>query len=613
MGHDSERNRQRTVRHLLVCAVLLLSACYRSRADIQRDYARDELAPRKLGAQDPLQRPAAPEEVRVYRVRAWADATYRTQTTRWEERIRALVERASEALAPEFGVRFQLVELHPWERASRDSPHIEDSLQALEAQDHGDEVDWVFGFIGARAFTNDRHDAGMARLGGRHLVLRGSERMAMLKHIDHLDALPQAERDALYAAGKKHSETVVLLHEWAHTLGVPHDATAGAIMCGQYEPQQRSFSQASVALIRVSLGFRKPQTPVDKKAWQRALLAAVDERSSEFTGDGCAQVRSWAKSANEVQPQTQLTPDEVDAANRVISQINSDKPEEARRDIERLTRAHPEHGLVRELACRVEVARDAKSASALAQCRQACRLGPSTTPCVLAVQGVGSVPLPLVGEMLDLAQDRLRGHGSERPKETLDLATTLAQLHRLAQAEQVAQQLGLLEDGMAIRQRIAVRRSWLGLPPGALTPEREPDFARAYHSARTGLAAAAPRALAELERDFAGVPGTLALRCEAALRRRQHPAGRKLCQAALAAWPETWQAHVLLAGLDLAQRHAVAAVDHATIVVEGDRSFETGWRLLAKALQAAHRPAEVAALRERYAAQFGHALTQEPK
>src|SRR6185503_10125240 len=89
-------------------ALLAVACGYRTPYQEQRSYA-DSLKPAEVHA-DPSQ-PA-----RAMRVRVWVDADYRTETPRWEQHISAQLDRASDVLAAQFGVRLELESARPWDR-----------------------------------------------------------------------------------------------------------------------------------------------------------------------------------------------------------------------------------------------------------------------------------------------------------------------------------------------------------------------------------------------------------------------------------------------------------------------------------------------------------------
>jgi hypothetical protein len=130
----------RAVKCVRTAALLLLLGACRTPFSDQRDYART-LKPAEVSGG--RAQPAAPLS-RALRVRVYADGDYRRQTPRWEQRIEAQFERASEVTEKQFGVRLQVESIRPWERASS-AVQLDPVFGELAMKDAGAGVDWVVG------------------------------------------------------------------------------------------------------------------------------------------------------------------------------------------------------------------------------------------------------------------------------------------------------------------------------------------------------------------------------------------------------------------------------------------------------------------------------------
>src|SRR5512140_2462176 len=226
---------------LAACAVALLAfaegGCgYRTRRDIQRDYARTQL-PAPLAPRAATAAPARPLAVRIL-----VDEDYRSEILRWSDRVQAQIARANQVLEPQFGVRLVVKELRPWSRTGRGKA-LGATLADLEAEEPGGDVDWVVGFVSSTGMISGAPEQiGMARYFGTHLVLRGMVDSAEGERYRRtLDALPEAERDALLRERELHRETAVFLHEWAHTLGAIHEKDPESLLNPHYAPTARAF------------------------------------------------------------------------------------------------------------------------------------------------------------------------------------------------------------------------------------------------------------------------------------------------------------------------------------------------------------------------------------
>jgi len=162
--------------------------------------------------------PAAPEttpaddgaEVRTVRVRAIADGTYRRVVDNWRQRIQDAVSGASEFFESNFGIRFVVVDIQPWEYRglTHDVNARMKSLLAIPPQD----ADLIVAFIGfgeywkadAEAYFTGQLGRGMPF--GQHVMVSGD---------DHY----HPNRDKF-----------VLIHELAHVFGAFHVSNHRSLM-----------------------------------------------------------------------------------------------------------------------------------------------------------------------------------------------------------------------------------------------------------------------------------------------------------------------------------------------------------------------------------------------
>ncbi len=273
---------------LLALLVLLAftASCARTAADIQRDYARETLAPRSFHVNTDTARPALQRRLHV---RAWANNDYRKQNLRWEQRIRDQLGRANTILQAQFGMELVIDSVAAWEHDTPDDAVLDASLAALMQHDAADDANWVLGFVGARSFNTDWHHLGQAKSPGKHMVLRGTQNVRQRDWLDkRLEALPEKERDQLWKEMRLHTETLLVLHEWAHTLGSPHDGNGDYIMSPTYDPQIVQFSPASIEVIRLGLEHLNQPGREAEAAWQAARTAAIAAHPGAFQQEGAA-------------------------------------------------------------------------------------------------------------------------------------------------------------------------------------------------------------------------------------------------------------------------------------------------------------------------------------
>jgi tetratricopeptide (TPR) repeat protein len=251
---------------VLAAALAALAGC-RTRADIQRDYART-LAPAPLRA--PLTDPDRP--VRAYPVRILLGDDYAAETLTARERIAAQLSRANALLEAQFRIRLEVTEVREWKRRAG-SRSIYEALDALAAEDAAEDVAWVIGFLGStgEAGSGAPDQLGAARVFGKHLVLRKMGSVEERSTIDGaLDALSVKERADLLRDRQLHQETTVLLHEWAHTLGGPHDGKGEWIMSAVHDSRISAFSPESVRVLAIGLAHLQSRDPGRFLSWAQA-------------------------------------------------------------------------------------------------------------------------------------------------------------------------------------------------------------------------------------------------------------------------------------------------------------------------------------------------------
>lgn len=191
----------------------------------------------------------------TFHARVWVDAGFR-QRPHWRSYVEEIVRRTNLYLGAAFGADIEIA-VQPWERAGASS--LEGMLHELESDDPGDGVDWVIGFVGAdRAMSTDYHRLGMAEILGKHFVVRDMNDADEARALDQaFGRLGDREKAELYAARKRHKETLCFLHEWAHTLGHPHEPDREKVMAPGYSHRAAAFSPDGAKLIRLSLVVRQ--------------------------------------------------------------------------------------------------------------------------------------------------------------------------------------------------------------------------------------------------------------------------------------------------------------------------------------------------------------------
>ncbi len=230
-------------------------------------------------------------DVHTAKIRVWADDDYRAQNVHWEQTFGATLEYANALLSSTFGVRL-VAEYHAWSRHAPSVTLAED-LDALVREDPGEGAFAVIGLTSSIALVTATFDQlGIARLPGRHLVVRGYagvEEHAMIERRFH-DLRPD-ERESLLEARRLHQTTTVFLHELGHNFGAQHETDDQTIMSAIYSDHAASFTDQSRQLILATLDARFARAPVAIVAPSRTQdvrhhLAVIVTAAGETVIDG---------------------------------------------------------------------------------------------------------------------------------------------------------------------------------------------------------------------------------------------------------------------------------------------------------------------------------------
>jgi tetratricopeptide (TPR) repeat protein len=496
-----------------------------------------------------VQRRATPGPAKVMRLRFYADADFRSGGgVRWQDRLRAQLGQINQVLEPGFGVRLEAESFHRWDRSGANGA-LTPMLDDLERTDRGADVDWVVGLVAPLPLVSmSFHDLGVARLLGRHFVLRSMASVAEMDDFTRVfHALDQSQREALYGHRKEHKEIAIFLHEWAHTLGAFHANDPTRIMGPGYSQRSGLISEDDAGLIAAGLGAKLASRGHDTIDWTptRAFLAdhpAVDWLPSERA----SLVSLLAASA--VRPAV----------------------------------PGPQAGLPSSAA----PAKPAPSASVVAAINAAhAHLRAGRT-----------------GDALAVARKAQQAGGD--PAAWISLAQLDGEIGALTDADAAISKAGADPGAAPIAAELVHMRRSLGIPAAggrfALAPDREPDLVAAVQRVRTLLVhdqldEAAKAANEELAH-FPGAPGLHALACEAAVRSKRVREASSSCAAALAGMEEQPRVHYLTGILHANAGRlgpAMKSMRRATTLAPEDPSY---WRAMGQVFEAAGKGKEFAVL-----------------
>jgi biopolymer transport protein ExbD len=183
------------------------------------------------------------EPVRTVTIRVWADDEYRAQHMHWRRSFQEQLDYANEVLVALLGVRLE-PDFREWNRRAGPEVRLEDSLDALKAQDGAsDGVFAVVGLTSALSLISRSYDKlGVAFRGQPWLMLRGhSDREERAQFEKIFIKMDEDEREQLYTLRRRHKIATTLLHELGHTLGVGHNRDNNLMMSSHYSDKTSSF------------------------------------------------------------------------------------------------------------------------------------------------------------------------------------------------------------------------------------------------------------------------------------------------------------------------------------------------------------------------------------
>lgn len=561
-----------------ILAVVLLAGCsIPTPWQEQRNYAQS-LKPAEV---TPSAETPPPKTLRTFRLRAWVDDEYRTQTPRWEQAIAGQIERANAILTAQFGVRLEVESIKAWHRAG--SANLEEPLEQLTAMDPGTDVDWVAGFVSSLAiFSAAQEQLGMARPFGRHFVLRGMFSAAEADAIARaLNLLSEKDRAELARERQQHKEMAILLHEWAHTLGAFHERSPQWLMAPMYETSQSGFSEESARIVGLGLEHRK--SPASFETWAKAYRAEV-EKSAAIAWDAATREAALAaadrffKSGGEPDA---LAQEDLKRFNDALA-LREKEPARALAMLAPLVEKYPRSEGVQGTACALAT----ESPQLPETCRRAAALPAARAQLLLYVAG----RLPPAEAIPLLIRAEAKASSSE---EWLALAHLDSGVGLWSGAERAAAHAKGAEQ---IAADCARMKSFVGFPAEPLLPAREAEYVKSALAAHDEIDQRRyERALAlahELAAAFPGTPAPAVIECRALSRGKALSLTRSSCAAAAQAAPGAFYPQYILGLVASAESRWADAGAAMRRALEIDAGTPQVWSSLAAVeLRLGHRKA----------------------
>ena len=590
---------------IAVCSTACGSRQHRAQKKLADSVVPAALSPTALGE----------VEVKTGRVRAYADASYRTQNRDWETKLRRQLEEVNKIFEPTIGLELELAHALAWERKASSSD-MAAMMTELQTLDSGADVHFVLGLVDALPqVTSSLHQLGLARPLGKHVLVRGMNDTKEIELFEvAFDTLDKAQRGKLYEARKKHKEIIVLLHELAHALGALHVNEPRRIVFPTYDHKQNSFSPYNAKLMRITVQQGSPAALLaflqesDWDGWdkqERELLETLLERAR--TGE--------IDTAPEMKLSSNVRPADKEIYAQAVDLADGDAWFEAWELAEPLIDYYPDEPAIQVLACRLAMNLKNSSDAAIARCKKASQLMPDDPEpdlfVAMAVLDPKDVPASVAA--LRTVEERLAASKRKRADVWQRLATAYQSLGVVSLAESAALKA---QSAEGVSTWAAYVRARYALAPDAkLAPEDEPAYVEAVKNLLKAVYArkfADGQAQAKQARKrFGDQPGITVAMCDLEIRRRRYADARKLCTAAIKAYDGASWGHYLTALLDKRDKKSTDAIAHLSRAIELDPELRHAYQILAELYDAAGKTDERKTLAEKFHKQFRYPLDKK--
>ena len=563
-------------------------------------------------------------DVKVARVRVYADADFRAHDARWKQDITDEIDYANQLLTPMLGVRLEVSEIVEWDHAAPDAP-LRETLAALATAAPDGDAHWVIGITAPPTQpTNAYDELGTGELFGRYIVMRGlsadDEKAAFTRQFPDI---PLGEAGDALDARRRHHATCLLLHQLGHTLGAIHETDPSWIMHATYDPQQSTIAVRNRELMQLALDDRLQIAELrDKVATATKLLGAIDK--AEWGGWIADEKDDEEKTLRAMVDAAKVGATAPDVPSAVYDQYErADKlsqeghREQALGELEPLIAAYPGNAQIRLLACKVQLTtKGAPTDAAKDVCARAAELAPGDPgPYLALASAYAAAAMPVDARVqLGLAAQRVPNIKTDRAGAWTSLALAYKDLGDVTHAEDAAAQAGGGDN--QVTSWVRQTRARYGDPrDGArwkVTPDNEADYVAAVKAVLALVYKEqfeqAEKAAAAADKRWPRSPGIASARCDLLIRRKDPGGAAAQCRAAIAAFPGDSWALYLDGILLLAKADPHPGIERLKQAIAADPELAQAWRALAQALARAHDDADLAKLKADYQAAFGSPL-----
>jgi tetratricopeptide (TPR) repeat protein len=601
------------------CALLVaLAACGGSQVTTTEHPAADvtKLLPATLEATSPKE-----GDPRSVHVRVWADAGVRA-LPHWKEDITDEIDYANQLMTPLLGVKLVVDATKDWDRKGID---FHDAAKQLATVDDGKDVTWAIGYVGPGDIASKAMgELGDAPLLGHVIVVRAwnepAETAALASKLPDLEASQKAE---VLNAHKRHKQTVVLLHMIGQSLGAIAEADPAWIQNPSYAPKQSTWSDRNRDLIQLAIDQRL--TGGTDQTIAHDLLEAIEKQDwggwiASDKETVVASLRGVVALAKAGQTAGDIPPAAMESYDRIKGLAAHKQFAEALVELDNVLTAYPASANLLLLKCQILIAKSGVAdKTTRAACARVSEIAPGDPQPHFVLGEALIVAGDIDGARKELAQaaGKIANLNLGQADAWRRLATIYMGMGALTWTEE-ALAAGKLENAPEAAV-VESTRARYGVAKGTklIKPAAEGPYVIGLKAASALIYANkyadAHKAFDALDRKWPNAPGTLAFRCDLAMREGNLGGAQAACSRALASDPnESWALY--LSGV-LALRNTSAAGTRAGIeklkrAITVDPDLGQAWRALAKAYARAKDQAAIEQLGKDYAAKFGAPLPQ---
>jgi tetratricopeptide (TPR) repeat protein len=467
-------------------------------------------------------------------------------------------------------------------------------------------------------------ELGDAPLLGHVITIRAWNEKAETEALaSKLPDLSPTQKTEVLNAHKRHKQTVVLLHMIGQSLGAIAEADPAWIQSPSYSAKQSTWSDRNRDLIQLAIDQRL--TGGTDQTIAHDLLEAIEKQdwggwipSDKETV--VASLRGVVAAAKAGQTAGDIPPAAMEAYDRIRGLAAHKQFPEALVELDNVLTAYPGSANLHLLKCQILIAKSgAGDKTTRDECARVSELAPGDPQphFVLGEALIMAGDIPGARKELAQAAGKIANLNLGQADAWRRLAAIYLGMGALTWTEE-ALTAGKLADAPEAAV-VASTRARYGVAKGnkIIKPEAEGPYVIGLKAASAMIYANkyadAHKAFDALDRKWPNAPGTLAFRCDLAMREGNISGAQAACNRALALdHDESWALY--LSGV-LALRNTSAAGTKAGIeklkrAITVDPDLGQAWRALGKAYERAKDQAALDQLGKDYAAKFGAALPQ---